>query len=149
MVEIGTLVHTRSVLHQKLHHLRLRLSCRPHQRRLPAPLLAAFTSAPALISNFAASTLLERATTISAVCPSAFADFHICAGLEKHLDDRRIADHRRFAEWSGVVVVACLDVCARRDETLYKGRVIVVDRPVESRRAVEAHAGSRRLEIET
>ena len=70
----------------------------------------AFTRAPCSSSSRAASTRPVRATTISAVCPSAFARLDVGARLEQRANDLRVRlDGRRRQRRHAVVVRARRD----------------------------------------
>ena len=109
----------------------------PHQRRLAFALLARVDVGAALdAAACAAAVLPPRATTISAVWPSAFGEFDVGAGVEQrreHGDVRRDGGfrHRRRA-----VVVGDGDVRAGLEQARDEVRVVVMHGPVQRRRAV-------------
>ena len=127
-------------------HRGLALRGRPHQRRLPAPLLARIDLRAVLrAAARAASTLPVRATIISAVWPSAFGRLDVGARLRAapRSSPRRRRSRLPTSAWRrsrSPRSTSAPAVISRFDEL----ELVVVDGPVQRRRAVGVRARWRR-----
>ena len=108
----------------------------PHERRLSAPRLSAFTFAPCSTSVVATSSAPARAASISAVWPSSIRRLGVRARVEQQVDELRVAELHGLGERARSVVVhdvrfrAALRAAARRAPRP------PLDGPVQRRRAI-------------
>ena len=109
----------------------------PHQRRLALALLARVDVGAALDAAAAAAAVLPpRATTISAVWPSAFGESTSAPASSNASSTADVRRDGRFRHRRRAVVVRGGDVRAGLEQARDEVRVVVMHGPVQRRRAV-------------
>ena len=136
IVDDGARVDVGAMLDEQLDHRGLVLRRGPHERRLLAPALARVDVGAVLDEHFGGGRIAAAGDDHQRRLPIGAGCVDRCAGFEQSCDDGGVADRRGFRERRRAELVRSRDVGARRDQSLDEREVVVVDGPVQRRRAV-------------
>ena len=140
----GARIHFRAVLQQNLHRLRVIGPSGPHQRRLSGGfVLRVYGSVMTQKQPPSARALPARAAAISTVSPYLSVVLEFAPPSSSLLDNRGVAVGRGVVDRSQAVAVRGIRVRAGLQQQVHRFGIVVLDRPVESRRAIR----KRRIDI--
>ena len=129
-------VDLRAASDQLPHHRRLPLRRRPHQRRLPAPLLHGVHVGAALDQQTRGVDLAGARHDHQRRLPVGVGRLDVRAGLEQRLEQRRAGDNGRLRHRRRAVVVLDVDLCAGADQPRDEIEVVALHGPMQRRRAI-------------